>query len=162
MAKLPKDKPEVCPALFLSITIGTKGGNIMSQDNGLKRLKIVLALFFVSYLFYGVSFLLVPSIVYGMSHAAEPLSLSWIRWSGGTLIALGVGAIQAFRNPARQSGFVTVATISALLVGLGLLYSRLFDNSTATFAFHMTPCFINLGLSVLLVWARQGAKETLN
>jgi len=133
----------------------------MSQDNGLKRLKVVLAMFFVSYLFYGISFLVFPGMVYAMSHAAEPLSLSWIRWSGGTLIALGVGAIQAFRNPTRQAGFVTVAMISALLIGLGLLYSRMFDNSTGTFAFHMTPCFINLGLFFLLVWARQGAKETL-
>ncbi len=131
----------------------------MAQDNGTEKLKVVMALFFVSYLFYGVSFLLVPGMVYAISHAAEPLSLSWIRWSGGALVALGIGAVQTYRDPVRHGGFVMVAMISSLLVGLGLLYSRLFDNSTATFAFHMTPCFINLGLFVLLVWARQGAKE---
>jgi len=133
----------------------------MSQDKGIKKLKVVMVLFFVTYLFYGVSFLFSPGMVYAMSHSSEPLGLSWIRWSGGALIALGIGAIQVFRNPSRHGGFVIVAIISALLVGLGLLYSRLFDNSTGTFAFHMTPCFINLGLFVLLVWARQGAKDIL-
>jgi len=133
----------------------------MSQDNSIKKLKVVMVLFFVSYLFYGISFLLFPGMIYAMAHAAEPLSLSWIRWSGGALFALGIGALQVFRNPSRNSGFVSVAMISALLVGLGLLYSRLFDNSTSTFIFHMTPCFINLGLFFLLVWARQGAKEIL-
>jgi len=133
----------------------------MSQDKGIKKLKVVMLLFFVTYLFYGVSFLFSPGMVYAMSHSPEPLGLSWIRWSGGALIALGIGAIQVFRNPSRQGGFVIVAMISALLIGLGLLYSRFFDNSTSTFAFHMTPCFINLGLFVLLVWARQGAKDIL-
>ncbi len=131
----------------------------MAQDNRTEKLKVVMALFFVSYLIYGVSFLLVPGMVYALSHSAEPLGLSWIRWSGGALVALGIGAVQTYRDPVRYGGFVMVAMISSLLVGFGLLYSRLFDNSTATFAFHMTPCFINLGLFVLLVWARQDAKE---
>jgi hypothetical protein len=45
MAELPKDKPEVCPALFISIDhIERKGDNIMSKDNGLTRLRVVLTL----------------------------------------------------------------------------------------------------------------------
>jgi hypothetical protein len=133
----------------------------MSQNEGIKKLKVVLAVFFVCYLSYGVSFLFFPGIVYAVSGSPDPLGLSWIRWSGGACIALGFGALQVFRNPARQGLFVSVATISSLLIGLGLLYSKIFDNSTSALWFHMTPCVINLALFVLLVWARQGAREVL-
>jgi hypothetical protein len=131
----------------------------MSQNDGLTRLKIVLAVFFVSYLFYGVSFLFFPGMLSEMS--GDPVHLGWIRWSGGALFALGIGAVQAFRNPARHGSFVTVATISALLIGCSLLYSKLMEPSTKHAWFTLTPCFINLGLFVLLLWARQGAREAL-
>jgi hypothetical protein len=131
----------------------------MTQNNGLKKLKIVLALFFVSYLFYGVSFLFLPGLLSEIS--GDPVHLGWIRWSGAPLFALGLGAIQAYRNPVKHGSFITVAIVSALLVGSALLYSKLFEPSSKQAWFTLTPCFINLGLFVLLVWARQGAKDVL-
>lgn len=132
----------------------------MSQNNGLKRLKIVLALFFVSYLFYGVSFLFLPGMLSEMS--GDPAKLSWIQWTGGPLIALGIGAIQAFRKPDRQGAFITIATVSTLLIGLTLLYAKIIDASTKNAWFTLTLCFINLSLFVLLVWAKQGVKAEFN
>ena len=132
----------------------------MAQDNGLKKLKIVLALFVVSYLFYGVSFLFLPGMLSDMS--GDPVKLGWIRWSGAPLLALGIGAIQVYRNPSKQGVFMTVATASALFIGLALLYSKLFDASTKYAWFTLAPCFINLALFVLLVWARKGAKEIID
>jgi len=45
MAELPKDKPEVCPAFFISIDhIERKGENTISKDKGLTRLRVVLTL----------------------------------------------------------------------------------------------------------------------
>ncbi len=131
----------------------------MEQNKGLRRFKVVLVLFFVSYLFYGVSFLFLPGVLSDIS--GDPVKTSWIRWSGAPLFALGIGAVQAYRNPSKHSGFLTIGTVSALLIGLTLLYSRLFEPTTKHAWFTLTPCFINLGLFVLLLWCRQTAKEVL-
>jgi hypothetical protein len=133
----------------------------MSQNNSLKNLKFVLMLYIVFNLFYGVSFLLFPAFLVSLSGSPEPLNLSWIRWAGGPLLALGIGAIPVFRNPAKQGPFVTTATLSTLLGGLGLLYSKVFDHSTSYTWFHMTPSILGLVLFALLLWARQGAKDSL-
>jgi len=133
----------------------------MSQDQGVKNVKLALMAVIVVNLFYGVSFLFFPGMLLSLSGSSEPLNLGWIRWSGGPLIALGIGALQAYKKPAGQGVFVTVATISALLTGLGLLYSKIFDRSTTYTWFHMTPCVLSLLVFVLLLWARQGAKDVL-
>ncbi len=133
----------------------------MSQNDGLKTLKFVVMLYIVFNLFYGVSFLLFPGMLVSMSGSPEPLNLSWIRWAGGPLLALGIGAIPVFRNPSKQGPFITAATLSTLLGGLGLLYSKIFDHSTSYTWFHMTPSVLSLVLFGLLLWARKGAKEEL-
>ncbi len=133
----------------------------MSQDKGISKLKGVLVIYILTHLFYGILFLFLPAVVFAMSGSPDPLGLSWIRWAGGPLLALAIGALQVYRNPAGQNVFMTIAITSALLVGLGIGYSKIFDNSTSALWFHMTPCFINISLFVLLLWARQGAKEIL-
>ncbi len=132
----------------------------MSQENSVRRLKAVLAVTGVIYLFYGIGFLIIPGFLVSISGEAS-LALGWIRWSGGPLIALGIGSFLTYRKPRGQGVFVTTSMISGLLVGLGLLYSKLFDGSTVYTWFHMTPCVINLAMSALLLWARRGAKEIL-
>jgi hypothetical protein len=133
----------------------------MSQSDGLKNLKFALILYIAFNLFYGVSFLFFTGTLVSMSGSPEPVNLSWIRWAGGPLLALGIGAIPVFRNPSKQGAFVSVAAMSSLFGGLGLLYSKIFDHSTSYTWFHMTPSVIALLLFVLLLWARQAAKEIL-
>jgi hypothetical protein len=133
----------------------------MSQNNGLKNLKLALLSFIVFNLFYGVCFLFFTGLLVSMSGSPEPVNLSWIRWAGGPLLALGLGAIPVYRNPSKQGPFVTTAYLSALLGGLGLLYSKIFDHSTSYTWFHMMPCVLSLALFVFLLWARQGAKDVL-
>ena len=133
----------------------------MSEGEGLKNLKFALMLYILFNLFYGVSFLFFTGTLVSMSGSPEPVNLSWIRWAGGPLLALGIGAIPVFRDPSKQGPFVTAAALSSLFGGLGLLYSKMFDHSTAYTWFHMTPCVLGLLLFVLLVWARKGAKEIL-
>ncbi len=128
----------------------------MSQENGLKRMRLVLVLFSVSYLFYGVSFLFLPGLLSDLS--GDPVHLGWIRWAGAPLLALGVGGVQVYRRPAGQDVFLVVAAVSALFIGCTLLYSWLFDISTKHAWFTLTPCSINLALFGLLLWARGGAK----
>jgi hypothetical protein len=133
----------------------------MSQSNGLKNLKFVLMLYIVFNLFYGISFLFFTGMLVTMSGSPEPVPLSWIRWAGGPLLGFGIGAIWVFRNPSKQGVFVSMAAIASLLSGLGLLYSKIFDHSTAYTWFHVTPIVCLFALFVLLLWARQGAKEVL-
>jgi hypothetical protein len=132
----------------------------MSQNDGINKLRLALKVFAFFYLFYGVGFMVIPGILVSMS--GEPdVHLGWIRWAGGPLLALGLGAIQVHRKPAGQDSFIITAILSSLLVGLGLLYSKIFDLSAVYTWFHMTPCVVNLALFALLLWARQGAKEVL-
>ena len=134
----------------------------MAQNNGLKNLKFALMLYIVFNLFYGVSFLFFTSTLVSMSGSPEPVNLSWIRWAGGPLLALGIGMIPVYRNPSKQGLFVTTAALTVLLGGVGLLYSKIFDHSTAYTWFHMTPCVLSLVIFALLLWARQGAKDILD
>jgi hypothetical protein len=133
----------------------------MHRNNGLKILKPVLLLYIAAYLFYGVSLFFFPNLLWDVSGSSEPLGLGWIRWAGGPLIAMGIGGIQVFRNPAGQGTFITIATLSALFIGAGLFYSKVYDHSISSTWFHMTPCVINLVLFVLLLWGRQEAKDIL-
>jgi hypothetical protein len=133
----------------------------MSHNSALRILRSVLLLYIAANLLYGVSLFFLPNLLWDVSGSSEPLGLGWIRWAGGPLIALGIGGIRVFRNPSRQGTFITIATLSALFIGLGLLYSKLYDHSISYTWFHMTPCVINLTLFGLLLGARQGAKEIL-
>jgi hypothetical protein len=132
----------------------------MTQSNGFKKLKVALMPFIILYLLYGVSFLITPGIVRAMA-GGNPVEIGWLRWPGAPLIALGIGAIMVYRNPSKQGSFMTTAALTALLIGLALLYTMLFDGYTIHTWFIAVPCAINLGLFVLLVWARQGAKDIL-
>ena len=134
----------------------------MTQRDGIGRLKAVLVVYSITHLFYGISFLLAPGYLISLSGSPDPVGLSWIRWTGGPLFALAIGGFQVYRKPQGQGLFMTIATASALLVGLGLLYSWIFDHSTSAAWFHLTPCVINLGLFALLIWARQGARAVLD
>ena len=61
----------------------------------------------------------------------EPILPGWIRWSGGLLIAIGIGSKMMYRNPVKQGIFVTSLCIGSLLVGLANFYEIIFqwDNS---------------------------------
>lgn len=52
---------------------------------------------------------------------------AWIRWFGGAMVALGIGSLMIFRNPAKQGIFVTTRCVGTLLVGMGLLYDPIFN-----------------------------------
>jgi ABC-type Fe3+-siderophore transport system permease subunit len=118
-------------------------------------------LYIAANLFYGVSLFFFPNLLWDVSGSSEPLGLGWIRWAGGPLIAMGIVGIRVFRNPAGEGTFITIAALSALFMGLGLLYSKIYDHSISSSWFHMTPCVISLTLFALLFWGRQEAKDIL-
>jgi hypothetical protein len=132
----------------------------MSPNNGTKRLKAALLFSIVVHVFYGIGFFVIPGILRDLA-GGTPVELGWIRWAGGMMLSLAVGGIQAYRNPAHQSSMITTLTVAPLLVGLGLLYPLLFENYSIHAWFIAVPCVIAFAVFVVMMWARQGAKEIL-
>ncbi len=131
----------------------------MTENKNLKLLKVSLLLFAVLTLVYGLVYLFIPEI-YVKSTGSEPIPSAWIRWFGGILIALGIGAIMVFRKPGKQGIFVKLLAIGTLLDGLIQLYSTFFE-SVANIWFDLVPVIVLLILSALLWISLKQAKAVL-
>jgi len=132
----------------------------MAQNNGTKTLKVVLVIYAIVVLVYGLSFLLMPGVMVAMS-GGSPVDLGWLRWPGGVLIALGIGALLVRRDPTKQGVFVTTISLGTLLAGLALLYSWIVHEYSGATFFIALPTIIILVVSALLWWSRQKAKGIL-
>ncbi len=131
----------------------------MAQNKKTKLLSAALIIYVVVVLVYGVLFLLVPQLLAEAS-GGEPVASSWLRWPGGVLIALGVGAVMVYRNPSKQDAFVMAIALGTLFAGLALLYALLFE-MTGDIWFTALPVIILLTSSVLLWLGRNQAKDVL-
>jgi len=132
----------------------------MAQNNGTKTLKVVLVIYAIVSLVYGLCYLLIPGVLVAMS-GGTPVDLGWLRWPGGILIAFGIGALLVRRDPAKQGVFVTTISLGTLLAGLTLLYSWIVHEYSGATWFVALPAIIVLILSALLWWSRQKAKGIL-
>jgi hypothetical protein len=70
----------------------------MTEKNNAGFLKIVVLIYAVVCLVYGLGFAIVPDSLVELS-GSEPVFHGWLRWPGGVLIALGIGAILVFLKP---------------------------------------------------------------
>ncbi len=132
----------------------------MAQDDNVKILKVALIVSAVIAFVYGFGFLFVPGILVGLSRA-NPVEFSWLRWMGGVVIALGIGALMVSSKPEKQGIFVTSMALATLFAGLGNLYSWIMQEySGATWFTALPTCFL-LVLSALLWWGRGQAKGIL-
>ena len=132
----------------------------MTQNNSTKMLRVALLMSAIVSLVYGLGFFLIPGILVTISKG-NPVDFGWLRWPGGILISLGIGALLASRNVAKQGVFVTTISLGYLLAGLGLLYSWLLNEYSAATWFIALPTIVVLVVSALLWWGRQGAKDIL-
>jgi len=132
----------------------------MAQNNGTKTLKVILVIYAIVSLVYGLGFFLIPGVLVKIS-GANPVDSGWLRWPGGILIALGIGALLVRRDPAKQGIFVMAISLGTLLSGLGLLYSWIVHEYSAATWFIALPTIIVLVVSALLWWSRQKAKGIL-
>ncbi len=132
----------------------------MAQNNATKILKVVLVIYAIVVLVYGLGFLLIPGVLAKIS-GASPVDLGWLRWPGGILIALGIGALLVRRDPTKQGVFVTTISLGTLLTGLALLYSWIVHEYSAATWFIGLPTIIVLVVSALLWWSRQKSKGIL-
>lgn len=132
----------------------------MAEKNNTGFLKIVLIIFAIVCLVYGLGYLIVPDALVNLSGGA-PVFHGWLRWSGGILIALGIGSILVTGNPKGQGVYVTTMALGSLLAGLALLFAWITIEEGANVWFTALPAIIVLVLTCLLWWGRQQAKDIL-
>ena len=132
----------------------------VAQSDSAKMLKVILVIAGVVEFVYGISFLLYPGMLVRMSAGPAP-EYSWLRWSGGILLALAYGTFRVFRNPARQEIYVTTSIWVCLLNAIGLLISILAREFTGATWFIVVPMVLTFLLAILLWWGRQKAKAIL-
>jgi hypothetical protein len=132
----------------------------MTDNNNVGFLKIVLIIFAVVCIVYGIGYLFVPGFLVDLS-GGDPVLPGWLRWSGAVLVALGVGAILAFLKPSGQGIFVTTIALGCSLSGLAMLWNWINIVEGMAVWFTAMPAIIVLALAVLLWWCRQSAKKVL-
>ncbi len=132
----------------------------MAEKSNSGILKIALLIYAVVCLIYGLGFFIVPDSLVELS-GGEPVFHGWLRWSGGVIIALGIGAILTYLKPKGQGIFVTTIAIGSLLAGLAMLWALINIEEGANVWFTALPAIVLLALSGLLWWSRQEAKNIL-
>lgn len=132
----------------------------MAEKNNTGFLKNVIIIYAVVCLVYGLAYLIVPDALVKMS-GGDPVFHGWLRWSGGILIALGIGSILVAGNPKGQGIFVTTIALGGLLAGLALLFAWITIEEDANTWFTALPTIIVLALTCLLWLSRQQAKDVL-
>ena len=132
----------------------------MAEKNNTGFLKIVLIIYAIVCLVYGLGYLIVPDALVNMS-GGDPVFHGWLRWSGGILVALGIGSLLAAGKPGGQGIFVTTLALGGLLAGLALVSAWITTEEGANIWFTALPTIIVLALACLLWWSRQQAKDVL-
>jgi hypothetical protein len=132
----------------------------MAENNAEKTLKVVLAIYAIVVLVYGLFFFFIPGVLVKIS-GANPVDSGWLRWAGGILIGFGIGALLVRRNPAKQGIFVLTISLGTLLSGLALLYSWIVHEYSAGMWFIALATIVVLILSALLWWGRHKAGAML-
>jgi len=132
----------------------------MAENKNAGFLKVVLMIFAVISIVYGIGYFFAPSFLVNLS-GDTPVFHGWLRWSGGVLIALGTGAILVYLNPQNQGIFVTAMALGSLLIGIALLWAWLTLQEDANPWFTALPTILSFVLAILLWWSRIKAKEIL-
>jgi hypothetical protein len=132
---------------------------IMAENKNL-LLKVSLIIFAIVAIVYGLGYLFSPAFLVKLS-GGEPVFSGWLRWSGGTIIALGIGALMTMANPKNQGIFVTTIALGTLLAGLALVYSWITLEGRGNVWFTALPTILVLLVSALLWWSLFKAKDIL-
>lgn len=124
-------------------------------------LKITMVLCAIILLGYGVEYLFFPEIQIKMT-GGEPIPWFWINWIGGVLLALGLGCILVYRNPAKQGIFVTTVCIAAIVTALALFHQVIFFwNDSYNMLNTLIPAIVLTVAAILLLLSLRQSKEIL-
>jgi hypothetical protein len=132
----------------------------MAENKNVGFLKVVLMIFAVISIVYGIGYFLVPNFLVKLS-GDTPVFHGWLRWSGGVLIALGAGAILVYLNPQNQGIFVTTMALGSLLIGIALLWAWITVKEGSNVWFTALPTVLAFALAILLWLSRAKAKDIL-
>ena len=132
----------------------------MAQNDDVKVLKFALMIAAIVSLVYGLCYLFIPSTLVKLS-GGNLVEASWLRWSGGVIIAWAIGTLMVYSKPEKQNIFVTSIALAHLLSGLGLSYSWIMQEYSGATWFIAIPTCLLLILSALLFWGRGQAKGIL-
>jgi len=132
----------------------------MSQNDDVKVLKVTLIILAVISFVYGFGLLFISGILVKLD-GGNPVEFGWLRWPGGVIIALGIGALMVSSKPEKQGIFVTSMALATLFAGLGMLYSWIMQEYSGATWFTALPTCLLLVLSCLLWWGRGQAKGIL-
>ncbi len=132
----------------------------MAQNDDVKVLKFALMIAAIVSLVYGLCYLFIPSTLVKLS-GGNLVEASWLRWSGGVIIAWAIGTLMVYSKPEKQNIFVTSVALAHLLSGLGLLYSWIMQEYSGATWFIAIPTCLLFILSALLFWGRGQAKGIL-
>ena len=84
-----------------------------------------------------------------------------MRFSGGALVALAVGALLVLRKPAGQHTLVTVMAIEATLVAAAIITNIAIDDTPTDLWFELVVAIVSAALAAYLWWARIRARKLL-
>jgi hypothetical protein len=132
----------------------------MNEKENVGFLKTILIIFAVVSIVYGLGYMFAPGFLVKLSGGA-PVFHGWLRWSGGILIALGLGAILVYNDPQHQGIFVTIVALGCLLCCIGLLWALISVEEGGKLMFTALPAFITFALAILLWVGRAKAKDVL-
>jgi len=132
----------------------------MTEKKNLGFLKVALLIYTIVCVVYGLGFFFVSDFLVKLS-GTDPVFHGWLRWSGGLLIALAIGAFLVYRKPENQGIFVTTIALGTSLVCLSLFCAWATMEEGANVWFTALPAIIMLILAILLWWSRQTAKDIL-
>ena len=133
----------------------------MAENENPLFFKVVILIYAVVALVYGLCFLIVPDYLVSMS-GGEPVFHGWLRWAGGICVALGIGSLMVMRKPKNQGIFVTTIALASLLTGLALVIAWIAPEEGANVWFTALPAILLLVRSGLLWWSRQTNKDILD
>ena len=132
----------------------------MAQADKSVMLRVVLIVFAVACFVYGIVFLFVPHVWENLN-GGDLVDYGWLRWPGGFLVALGIGAVMIARKPENQGTFIFILALADLLGGLGILYSLIMQEYTGTFTFILVPTVLMLVIAGLMFWGLGRAIDNL-
>lgn len=124
-------------------------------------LALGLWLFLVGAVVFGVVLLFAPGFIVEEMAGSDPFPFAWVRWSGGLLMGLAVGAGMALRRPSGQSNLVTTLALGAILAGVGLLVGWGAGEFFVPDWFRVVTLLATLGVGIVLLVGRIQAPDSL-
>jgi len=110
---------------------------------------------------YGFLYYLIPDYLVKLSGGA-PVFSGWLRWSGGVLIALGVGAILVIIKPKNQGIFVTTIALGCLLVDCQWYIHGLIRRRLTFVVYSLAGCCYPFDVGISLVGQACGKGYTVS